>query len=648
MTPAPTPVREALRPGPKPKGLKDRTYRTPKPIRRVERTYSKRRKVEVLLFLDNHRIPITQTTRDGDVMPPNTSRTLVGAFSVEKGYRRPYLKEVAEYFKISSHSTIQYWWSQREKILGHHHKKRTPRWPATEAILWEEFCTRRKAGKLVSRGWFRKRSMAIFEALHPGVRDIFVFSNGWFRGFLSRHQISRRRLTHTATKVPDEIVHYTNAFLQYVRRNSRDDHCFQSTALMSDPVEGISFRRFSNHLIVNMDETPLPFEFLDGYTYDHKGTKSVNGRSDRSGWGKRQATLVLAILADGSYVEELIPLLIFHGKGKVFDEESPAYHPGVCVKFNETAYNNEELFEEWIKERLLVYTAGRESLLVMDSAAFHLTEQIRKVLKAGNMTSAIIPAGLTGYLQPLDVSFNGPFKVWLREETDLYLEELDHLGQLPESWTIGQRRVMATHVVGNAWKRAFTPENKALVAKSFVVTGISIHPDGRDDCLISIKGIKPEDLRLDEWYTIPEFRDQMAVIASPPTALDELQYYEIAGEGLGMPQNNYRSLTNAYLRELLRQRGLKRAGNKLDMVKRLEASDEQIRARGIPTATKNALQNEQALLQFASQGSMAASNSASCSAATDATQFVWESEQQFMEPSSPRAYEFEFDVLEDY
>ncbi|KAI0854464.1 hypothetical protein F4860DRAFT_499395, partial [Xylaria cubensis] len=125
-----------------------------------------------------------------------------------------------------------------------------------------------------------------------------------------------------------------------------------------------------------------------------------------SGWGKRQATLVLAILADGSYVEELIPLLIFYGKGKVFDEELPAYYPGVCIK-----------------ERLLVYIAGRESLLVMDLAAFHLTEQICKVLKAGNMTSAIIPAGLTGYLQPLD--------------TDLYFEELDHFGQLLESWTIG-------------------------------------------------------------------------------------------------------------------------------------------------------------------------------------------------------------------
>ncbi|KAI0184938.1 DDE superfamily endonuclease-domain-containing protein [Xylaria flabelliformis] len=596
MTLAPTPIRLAVRPGPKKKGLKDRSYTTPKPIRRVERTYSKRRKVEVLLFIDNHRIPVTQTTREGALMPPNSSRILAGASPVEEGYRRPYLREVAEYFKISNQTTIRYWWAQRERILGNYVKKHTPRWPATEAILWEEFCTRRKAGKLVSRGWFRKRAKAIFEALHPGCSDIFVFSNGWFRGFLDRHQISRRRVTHTATKVPDEIVHYTNAFLQYVRRNSRNDHCFQSTALMSDPVEGISFARFPPHLIVNMDETPLLFEFLDGYTYDYKGTKSVNGRSDRSGWGKRQATLVLAILADGSYVEELIPLLIFYGKGKVFDEELPAYYLGVCVKFNETAYNNEELFEEWIKERLLVYTAGRESFLVMDSAAFHLTEQIRKVLKAGNMTLAIIPAGLTGYLQPLDVSFNGPFKGWLREETDLYFEELDHFGQLPESWTVGQRRVMATYVVGNAWKRAFTLENKALVARSFVVTGISIHPDGRDDGLISIKGVRTANLRLDDWYTIPEFRDQMAIIASPPTALDELQYYELAGEGLGMPQNNYRSLTNAYLRELLGQRGLKRAGNKLELVKRLEASDEQIRARRILTATKNALQNEQALL----------------------------------------------------
>lgn len=62
---------------------------------------------------------------------------------------------------------------------------------------------------------------------------------------------------------------------------------------------------------MNFDEVPLPFEFTDGVTYELQGTKTISGKSDRSGWGKRQATLVLYIFADG--LPRIGPKLIFHG-----------------------------------------------------------------------------------------------------------------------------------------------------------------------------------------------------------------------------------------------------------------------------------------------------------------------------------------------
>jgi hypothetical protein len=43
-----------------------------------------------------------------------------------------------------------------------------------------------------------------------------------------------------------------------------------------------SLRRFPPKLIVNLDEIPLPFEFLSGCTYDWKGVTVVAGKSDRS------------------------------------------------------------------------------------------------------------------------------------------------------------------------------------------------------------------------------------------------------------------------------------------------------------------------------------------------------------------------------
>jgi hypothetical protein len=122
-----------------------------------------------------------------------------------------------------------------------------------------------------------------------------------------------------------------------------------------------------NNLIVNLDETPLPFEFLNGYTYDFKGVRTVAGKSDRSGWDKRQATVVLYIMADGS--TPFKPVITFHGKETV--AKRGHYDDRVEVHFNETAYNNEGLFHHWLRNTYQPYVTRtacglEQSLIVMD------------------------------------------------------------------------------------------------------------------------------------------------------------------------------------------------------------------------------------------------------------------------------------------
>ena len=54
-------------------------------------------------------------------------------------------------------------------------------------------------------------------------------------------------------------------------------------------------------------------------------------------------------------------------------KESHLYNPGITVKFNNTAYNNGELFNKWIDKELATAIVGN-SLLVIDYAAFYKTE----------------------------------------------------------------------------------------------------------------------------------------------------------------------------------------------------------------------------------------------------------------------------------
>jgi hypothetical protein len=147
------------------------------------------------------------------------------------------------------------------------------------------------------------------------------------------------------------------------------------------PPKETSFRRFPPKLIINLDETPLPFEFLSGYTYDWKGVTTVAGRSDRSGWDKRQATIILHIMANGDIPFK--PVIIFYGQGTVLAKEQFYYDPRVEVYFNPTAYYNEEMFLQWLKDVYQPYIAKNaygkeESLVVMDAAAFYKIPAIMK------------------------------------------------------------------------------------------------------------------------------------------------------------------------------------------------------------------------------------------------------------------------------
>ncbi|KAF8421173.1 hypothetical protein EV426DRAFT_718824 [Tirmania nivea] len=57
VDPATPRARAKQQPGPKPKCLENRVYKVQGPIQRVKRSYSREKKIEVLMFLIHHRLP---------------------------------------------------------------------------------------------------------------------------------------------------------------------------------------------------------------------------------------------------------------------------------------------------------------------------------------------------------------------------------------------------------------------------------------------------------------------------------------------------------------------------------------------------------------------------------------------------------------
>jgi len=256
--------------------------------------------------------------------------------------------EVAQRFKIPA--TNLYRWKKEEErgkfaqMKGEQRRMRGGgrgrMWPGMERELFEKFRERRALGRPVRRSWFHRVSRELFHKHYPSSESTpptFTFSNGWFRRFLSWHQISLRFNTNKASQLPSDFADTIVSWLQF---NSRNSQIRPNENTESDQLTASQISRYRLQNICNMDQTPIPFEYLEGQTYNQIGDKTIWIQASRSGWDKRQGTLQLNIFADG--VPWVKPLLFFRGQGTgpTMGPERMRYDDRVVVKFNPTAYAN--------------------------------------------------------------------------------------------------------------------------------------------------------------------------------------------------------------------------------------------------------------------------------------------------------------------
>ncbi|PNF23444.1 hypothetical protein B7P43_G09120 [Cryptotermes secundus] len=186
---------------------------------------------------------------------------------------------------------------------------------------------------------------------------------------------------------------------------------------------------------------------------------------------KQLCTVMLDITADGN---TLPPFVIF--KRKTLPKEK--LPPGILVRVQEKGWLTEELYLDWLKSvwfRRPGALLRQRSMLVVDSFRSHLTENVKVKMRQEKSDMVVIPGGMTGMLQPLDVSINRPFKSHLRRfyrDWRCGSTEMTPTGRLKKP-SLSQ---MCEWIVA-AWNTI--PEE--MVSKSFKVTSISNAMDGTED-----------------------------------------------------------------------------------------------------------------------------------------------------------------------
>ncbi|RPA99294.1 hypothetical protein L873DRAFT_1906914 [Choiromyces venosus 120613-1] len=256
-------------------------------------------------------------------------------------------------------------------------------WLEMEKMLWEAFVVWREQGRPARDGWFRRKAKELWKTAYPDLQHmpaLFVFSLGWFHGFLARHRIVLEFVTNTAQSLPENYKQQILQWLQFNRWNRiltqlvpvpRWPSPLSLHYICHDNQGGIP-----EHRIYNVDETPLPWEYLIGRTYDLKGAKTVWSKSAESGSEKCQCTLFLCIFADG--IPWVPPILIFTATTgtKIQEKEGHLWDKHVHVEFSPSGWMNETIFRKFILQFLVPIFGNEQALFVFDHYRAHLTPSV--------------------------------------------------------------------------------------------------------------------------------------------------------------------------------------------------------------------------------------------------------------------------------
>ena len=172
-----------------------------------------------------------------------------------------------------------------------------------------------------------------------------------------------------------------------------------------------------NDMIVNWDQTGINYVPVSSWTMEAEGSKRVKliGKDD-----KRQITVVFA----GSLGGDILPIQVIY-QGKSLKCLPKFNFPSTWhVTYSINHWANKNTMEDYTKMIIIPYfeqtrlrlklAADTWGLVLFDNFNGQCTEKVFQLLEENNINFVLIPANCTDRLQPLDLSFNKPTKMFLR------------------------------------------------------------------------------------------------------------------------------------------------------------------------------------------------------------------------------------------
>ena len=277
----------------------------------------------------------------------------------------------------------------------------------------------------------------------------------WAYRFIKRMGFSFRTITKLQTKKKDNINEYVSKYFVILRKMINDKDLLSC-----------------KENIGNADETPVFIEMNDKKTINIIGEKEISIRSFNK--NHTRITVMLTILGKG---KSLKPFVIFNRTSKGPKESKLRSHPKVrsgdiyiCCQPNSWMDETTMLLylkEIWFSES--IYKRTKNTLLIVDRARSHISNEITNIFKQYNSNYVLIPPGLTSLLQPLDTHINKTFKYNIKNEYHQWLVK---------NKDISLNDNLVIDFIYNAWYKSDQINKEKLIENSFLDDGITLKTDG--------------------------------------------------------------------------------------------------------------------------------------------------------------------------
>ncbi|XP_075580368.1 pogo transposable element with ZNF domain isoform X2 [Pelecanus crispus] len=307
-----------------------------------------------------------------------------------------------------------------------------------EEKLAEWVLTQREQQLPVNEETLFQKATKIGRSLEGG----FKISYEWAVRFMLRHNLSTHTRRAVAHPLPKDVEDNASCFIEFVQRQ-------------------IHTQDLPLSMIAAIDEISL---FLDVEVLSSDDRKE--NALQTVGTGEPWCDVVLTILADGT----VLPTLVFY-RGRV---QQPANVPeSIMLEAKENGYSDDEVMELWSSRVWQKHTECQNSkgMLVLDCHRTHLSEEVLSLLSASSTLPAVVPAGCSSKIQPLDVCIKRTVKNFLHKKWKEQAKEMadstcdsDILLQLVLCWLAEVLEVISD-----------SPE---LVQQSFLVASVLPGPDG--------------------------------------------------------------------------------------------------------------------------------------------------------------------------